>query len=106
MADGAPKAPYADLPPRDITDTDLHFLSDYTGERDLAALRQHVLDVWHAVKAKARCLCCVGFSRSAVCNEVPPGTFCPALEHFVCVKRKGFIWQLSSGLLLSQAQVA
>ena len=42
MADGAPKAPYADLPPRDITDADLQFLSDYTGERDLAALRQHV----------------------------------------------------------------
>ena len=54
MADGAAKAPYADLPPRDITDADLQFLSDYTGERDLAALRQHVLDVWHAVKAKAR----------------------------------------------------
>lgn len=56
MANGAPKAPYADLPPRDITDADLQFLSDYTGERDLAALRQHVLDVWHAVKAKVCCL--------------------------------------------------
>ena len=40
---GSAKAPYADLPPRDITDADLQFLSDYTGERDLAALRQHVL---------------------------------------------------------------
>ena len=66
MADGPPKAPYADVPPRDLTDADLQFLSDYTGERDFAALRQHVLDVWHAVKAKARCLCCVRFLRSVL----------------------------------------
>lgn len=71
MADGAPKAPYADLPPRDITDADLQFLSDYTGERNLDALRQHVLEVWHAVEAKACCLCCVGFLRSVV-RSVPP----------------------------------
>jgi hypothetical protein len=29
-------------------------LSDYTGERDLAVLRRHVLKVWAAVKAKVR----------------------------------------------------
>ena len=49
------RAPYADDAPRELTDADLSFLSDYTGERDLAALRQHVLRVWNDVKAKARC---------------------------------------------------
>ena len=49
-----PRAPYADDPPREITDEDLSFLSDYTGERDLAVLRRHVLKVWAAVKAKVR----------------------------------------------------
>lgn len=48
------RAPYADDAPRELTDVDLSFLSDYTGERDLAALRQHVLRVWNDVKAKAR----------------------------------------------------
>lgn len=50
-----PRAPYADDPPREITDEDLSFLSEYTGERDLAVLRTHVLKVWAAVKAKVRC---------------------------------------------------
>ena len=48
------RAPYADDAPRELTDEELSFLSDYTGERDLPALRQHVLSVWHDVKAKAR----------------------------------------------------
>ena len=47
-------APYADDAPRELTDEELSFLSEYTGERDLAALRQHVLRVWHDVKAKVR----------------------------------------------------
>ena len=48
------RAPYADDAPRELTDEELSFLSDYTGERDLPALRQHVLSVWRDVKAKAR----------------------------------------------------
>ncbi|KAK9837326.1 hypothetical protein WJX81_006410 [Elliptochloris bilobata] len=53
------KAPYADLPPRDITNEELQFLSDYTGEHDLVALRKHVLHVWHAVKAKCWTFGCI-----------------------------------------------
>lgn len=57
------RAPYADDAPRELTDEELSFLSDYTGERDLPALRQHVLSVWHDVKAKARrlALCAQAF---------------------------------------------
>ena len=47
-----PHADYADDPPRELSDDYLQFLADYTGQRDLAALRQHVLKVWTEVKAK------------------------------------------------------
>ena len=55
-SEAIPRAPYADDAPRELTDEELSFLSDYTGERDLPALRQRVLSVWRDVKAKARCL--------------------------------------------------
>lgn len=67
------RAPYADDAPRELTDDDLNFLSDYTGERDLAALRQHVLRVWHDVKAKARCTASRRFLAGYRYTRVPPG---------------------------------
>lgn len=38
--------------PRNITDDDLSLLSQYTGEKDLEKLRQHVLTIWRNVKSK------------------------------------------------------
>ena len=92
MAEGEAKPAFADLPPRDLTDADLQFLSDYTGERDFPALRQHVLDVWHAAKAQARCLCCGGFCGLS-CTSVSPGI------HFAALEQSQFGWQLGGGPL-------
>ena len=57
-SEAAHRAPYADDAPRELSDEELSFLSGYTDERDLPALRQHVLSVWHDVKAKARLAPC------------------------------------------------
>lgn len=40
--------------PRQLTDEDLTLLSHYTGEEDLDKLREHVLSIWKAVKAKVK----------------------------------------------------
>ena len=54
-------APYASEPPRDISDEELRFLSNYTGEHDLATLRQHVLKVWAEVKEKVSLACALSW---------------------------------------------
>ncbi len=36
--------------PNDLTDEDLHFLSLYTGQKDLHLLREHVIKIWRSVK--------------------------------------------------------
>lgn len=38
--------PQEEPQPRHIDDAELHLLADYTGERDLSKLREHVLAVW------------------------------------------------------------
>lgn len=40
--------------PRDLSDDDLSLLSQYTGEKDLEKLREHVLTIWRNVKSKVR----------------------------------------------------
>lgn len=45
------KYPYATSEqPNDLTDEDLQFLSIYTGQKDLGALREHVIRIWRSVK--------------------------------------------------------
>ena len=36
--------------PNDLTDEDLHFLSLYTGQKNLHLLREHVIKIWRSVK--------------------------------------------------------
>ncbi len=38
--------------PRNLSDDDLSLLSQYTGEKDLGKLREHVLTIWRNVKSK------------------------------------------------------
>ncbi len=63
-------APYASGPPRDISDEELQFLSNYTGERDLVALRQHVLKVWAEVKAKVSLACALSWCHAQRAKRV------------------------------------
>ena len=45
------KYPYATPEqPNKLSDDDLHFLSLYTGQKDLDKLREHVLKVWRSLK--------------------------------------------------------
>ncbi len=70
------RAPYANGPPRNISDEELQFLSNYTGERDLVALRRHVLKVWAEVKAKVSFACafswCPAQRAERVCSMREP----------------------------------
>ncbi|KAK9820362.1 hypothetical protein WJX72_009444 [[Myrmecia] bisecta] len=45
--------------PKEVTDADLAFLSQYTGERDLQQLREHVLSIWRASKGSVWTYKCV-----------------------------------------------
>ena len=60
IAMGAQSYPYTVTEePRDLSDEDLSFLSEYTGQKDLDKLRAHVVGVWRSVKDKAWVYKCI-----------------------------------------------